>query len=471
MAKPKTIGAIFSTIWNEAKGLGKCLAGNHRPAYKVSAVIGFVGRTVGNLVVASAIGIKSALTSKSSKQHTERLKQHSKKLAKQRREAKKRAKQSSETKTPANQQPAESAKPAKVRYTTDAKRIAIANTQALYEKKQKAGAEKKERITDSRLPKPYRAADEGEYVHTLRCVNIGCDGGGNFQIADGKLLSIRRDRGNDPANCYTCRLLKYNAQQAECVTGNCEVCGEYVSKKSEDWIGYHKFKGKPTFTLFCNTCKHNRRLEQQADHDRQITLSYRGNREGIREFGLNHEKENVRKEARRLQLQSKLSRCTPITASDLIDIADIQKPSHFYHTHPVKGESGMESAFMHIQHHFDGTNGKTPSMQDFVSVYGIIRYAHEIAQINDPSRIIDSDEGSDYAIIKVDLEKGIKLVYHKIGDKWMLKTAFRKDEIEGEIYFNDRESAVRFANEILGKKTSQYNNPQPSKPPKAKNNS
>ncbi|MBC7471829.1 MAG: hypothetical protein H7196_00985 [candidate division SR1 bacterium] len=443
MSRPKTVRGIFATIGNELKQTIKSVASSKPLFYKLGVVIGFAARSIGNITQASFI----ALESKNKK---------SERIAKirnfDRAEQAKKAKLENRRRYPYGQP-----KP-KVYYMTEAEKKAIANTQAQFIQDQREEADRKEKILIRLSPKPYRPANHGEYVHEFNCIHVGCEGSGYFEVADGNLQDLRRKFGNDPVNCYPCKAWMYNTQLNDYILERCEVCSNLVNVKTEVWIGYHKFKGKPQLTLFCDICELNRKKAAQADRDRQITLSYRGDREGIRKFGMEHEDPDVRDEAKRLQIQSKFAKCIPIAYADLVDISE--STYHFYHNYPVSnGKKGMESQYAHLRHHIDGSNGKTPSVADFANVMKLLDYAYGIAQINDPTRTIDSDEDKENAIVKVDLETGIKLVFLKTSDKWYLKTAFRMDDSEGGVY-SDRESAVRFANQILAKKTSQYADPR-----------
>lgn len=455
MSKPKSIGAIFKTIWNEAKGAAKSVVSARTTGAKLSVIANFAFRTISNLV---DIGAKVAQKAFEFKQTRSTKKQaHQTKPVEPRKTLRKPLVTNLTYVAPEPPAP-----PAKVHYMTTAMRNALEVTKAQSEKQEKAESERKARILNSQLPQPYKLGEEGEKIHTLNCVNVGCQEDGSFEIGNSYLIYLRNRFGNDPANCYSCRILKYNAEKADCISGQCEVCGSSVSQNAEDWIGYHKYKGKPTFSIFCNICDRNRQQARQVAHDRQIALSYRGNREGIRKFGMEHDDSDVQKAAKRLQLQSKFAKCHPIAFDDLVDISE--GSFHNYHNHPVSdGNGNKESAYAHIRHHLDGSNEKIASLSGFENTESVIKYAHDVAQINDPSRIIDSDEDKDWAIVKVDLETGIKLVYHKIGSKWMLKTAFRKDyfdkELGRKVAYPKFESSVRFANEILGKPTSQYTNP------------
>lgn len=243
------------------------------------------------------------------------------------------------------------------------------------------------------MPRPFRQARNGEKSHTFECIHVACEGNGLFTVADGALQNML-EQGNRRVNCDSCKLWMYNTERQDSVSGVCENYKNSVSVQPSDYIGYYKYKDKPTFSIFCNTCDRNRQQARQATHDRQITLSYLGNREDIRKFGMEHENEVVRDEAKRLQLQSKFAKCHPIAFDDLVDISD--GFYHNYHNHPVNdGNDNKESAYTNIRHHLDGSNGKIASLPGFENTVSIIKYAHGVAQINDPSRIINSHEDKD----------------------------------------------------------------------------
>ncbi|MBC7471769.1 MAG: hypothetical protein H7196_00685 [candidate division SR1 bacterium] len=57
MNKPKSIGAIFNTIWNEAKGTVKSVVSARTTSAKIGVIANFAFRTIGILV---NIGVKVA---------------------------------------------------------------------------------------------------------------------------------------------------------------------------------------------------------------------------------------------------------------------------------------------------------------------------------------------------------------------------------------------------------------------------
>jgi hypothetical protein len=484
VAKPKTVGGIFKTIFNEFKGIGRSLVSARTPKAKIGVVASFAKRTIGNLVKIGVKVVQNTISPKKTNKTTRRQQIQAKETERIRatRKGKTSVTDRQTTNTQVNDKvstdtppvkpantvipvpkfPSKSA-PAKVYYMTDSMRTAIANTQVQYEKQKIAEAERKARILNSRSPQPYRQGNEGEQIHTLKCVNVGCSENGTFQIADGNLVDLRQKFGNDPANCYSCKLLKYNSQQTESVTGQCETCGNTVSLKSEDWIGYHKYKGKPTFDIFCNTCRQNRKLEEQAAHNRQLAISYRGDREGIRKFGMEHEDDCVRAESKILSLKIQSAKCVPIP--NLVNISDLSTfpNENLYHSRKI-GNGNMDSIYKHINHHVIGGNDKCATLSDFGSTYDVIVYSYQIAQLGDKNFVIDSNGNDDETIIKVDLQKGIKFVFYRSDEGWFLKTAFRDstyDSITGnQKAYSDRESAVRLVNKVLGSNKSRATKPK-----------
>jgi hypothetical protein len=460
VAKPKTIGSIFKTIFNEFKGIGRSLVSARTPSAKAGVVANFFKRTVGNIIEASAIGIRNIVNPKkpvsSKRAQATRTKKTNKteigwreeveQQIKERASQRKTDRQTTNTQVndkvstgtppvkPANtvipvpKFPSKSAH-AKVYYMTDSMRTAIANTQRLH----KIAIEKLQRDSQPKNPpKPFQEPKNGETYNTKKCRHICCEGTGEFVVTDKQDQWYKSNLGNYAESCYPCRLWAYNTNQIRYVSGYCEKCENLVKVESEEWIGYHKFIGKPIFSNWCEVNHTDRNQIQKIGERRILPYSYTGRVSSLR----NKLKDNeVWGKVKKTQNPNKalvvLSNqiCIPIT--NLIDISglttDRQLP-HFYHTKAISGSNGTHSAYRHIELHifggystFDG-RPKDATLTEFTSAYEVICEAHRIAALNDPSRFVDRQLSGKQ--IRTDIQTGIEWIF-AIGETNHLITAYR----------------------------------------------
>lgn len=283
----------------------------------------------------------------------------------------------------------------------------------------------------SKAPKPYPLANEqrGEKNITIECVHAHCESGGSFQISD-KAYQWYLDNGIlPPKNCYKCKVWAYELRDKYILEGSCECCGRKIGVKVKDWIGYHKFKGKPEFTVFCSRCRYERFRERELGEEFGRSVPSNPLTRHSIDKVITKNLHSFKTKLPSMNISRVLSRVNHFSSKAYsVDRKFILRTTHtnystVYNVPKIKTKSGAtESRAQHIEQHMSGIKDLT--MASYGTVDRLIERAMDLA-CSTSSSVYTIPKGD--KIIKFDLNTGEKFVYqfnHQY-DMLELVTAYR----------------------------------------------
>lgn len=301
----------------------------------------------------------------------------------------------------------------------------IQNTNDYYMQQIAEAQAEVQRIQESKRPSPFkspRVDDFGNLEETkeLDCQYKGCQGEPKFHVTTGQLADYRSRGFSEPRACNHCRISNYEVRQTSYQEGTCSICGGPVKVSSEYWQMYKKQVGVPSFDIFCPKYGQHLRDKEQADIDKQLSVSLADGTNGINrnmEIALEHRYRSQDEEKLRNGLIRKTKLANQVLNSN--------------YCFPVKGLPGVpdmefykntlrpdgDSMYDHINSHFTGVREGNADFKDnslaaeFSSTEEAIRYAHYVASLDNGKQFIDFPRTESGNHERFDKARGLKIVY------------------------------------------------------------
>jgi hypothetical protein len=411
VAKPKSAGALFSTIWNECKGLGKSIVSARTPRAKVNVFVNFTMRTIGNLAVAGAIGIKNALTSE--KKSKERKKEVQKRQQVQLKPVEsKKSDTGKKISTPEIERPPEPKPPAPDPYQVAYNQAKLDGLKSLAKYRfQHTGL--KDFGIETKEPSPFWEPKPSEPYEVIKCKNACCEGTGEFVFSNSHRQNYIEHGNAMPKNCYPCRIWKFEISNQPYIKNPCSKCGEEVIVTSKVWIGYHIYIGKPTAEKFCTNCQYTEKEEffskKKVDKEYQkygyfapmVEELEKNYSKSVKKKILSEkeQKEQARRIAFKEWIMDKLKAKTyNISMTDLVDVYDLSpdtRTDHPYHTESdwfmTNGILGVHTAYAHLKRHVLGDieDNTSADFSDFSTTADFLKAKHPLVCELDLEKFMD----------------------------------------------------------------------------------
>jgi hypothetical protein len=373
VTRPKTVGGIFKTIFNEFVQIGKhTLNPNKSIKSKAKNVITLGIRTIGNLATAGAMVIRNIISPQKTKAKSQTKKQvqskkvdQPKQVVKQKPVERPKATSASQTapvpvaKTiilPPDPEPAVT--PIPDPYFAGYEKAKLESLKSLSQYRfQHTGL--KDFGIETKVPNPFKEPKEGESSQVIKCKNAHCEGTGEFVFSDGQRLDYLKKGLSMPQSCYPCRKWKYDISLTPYQQSKCDVCIEPVVVSSKVWIGFQIYRGKPSGYEFCTLCRstQKKRIVEEREVEEQY-YKYGYFSEMVQTLDKNYGDTIKKREFRKWIMDKLEAKNYSITMNNLVSVDDlIDDPSsnHRYHQDPSwfknTSELGEHTAYQHIKRH------------------------------------------------------------------------------------------------------------------------